>query len=279
MAVTNNNPLKQYFRRPAVYIKLPSGGKGYPSSALNVTPTGELAVYPMTAIDEITSKTPDALFNGTAVTELIRSCVPDIKDPWIVNSSDLDAVLIAIKAASAGNNLEISSICPKCENEATFGLDLVGVLNGIKPGDYDKLLKVSDLEIKFRPLTYKEMNQASLGQFEIQKLFSQIDATQDDKVKNEISQNALKAVTELTMDILAKTIEYIQTPTAKVEEKEYILDFLRNCDRNIYLNIRDYNAELKVNTELKPLDVKCINPECGNQYKQPFTLNPSDFFA
>lgn len=277
MAVTNNNPLKQYFRRPAVYIKLPSGGKGYPPGAINMTPTGEFPVYPMTAIDEITSKTPDALFNGTAVCELIKSCVPDIKDPWVVSSNDLDTILIAIRAASSGNNLELNSICPKCENETKYGIDLVAVLTSISTGDYDKTLKVGDLEVKFRPLTYKEMNQASMGQFEIQKLFAQIDTAPDDKTKNEISQTALKAVTELTMDILAKTIEFVQTPSSRVEEKEYILDFLKNCDKNTYVAIRDYNTDLKTSTELKPLDVKC--PNCSNEYKQPFTLNPTDFFA
>ena len=56
-----NNPLKQYFRQPAIYIRLPSQGKNYPEGSLNMPPTGELAVYPMTAIDEITYRTPDAL--------------------------------------------------------------------------------------------------------------------------------------------------------------------------------------------------------------------------
>lgn len=279
MNATNplNNPLKQYFRRPAVYLKLPSGGKDYPPGSVNMTETGELPVYPMTAIDEITSKTPDALFNGVAVVELIKSCVPDIKDPWAVNSTDLDALLVAIKAASGGNNLEIESICPKCEHSTSYGINLVGILAQIKAGDYDKTLRVTDLEIKFRPLIFKEMNHASLGQFEIQKMFAKMESATDDKERTEVSQAALKAVTELTMEILSKTIEYIQTPSARVEDKEYILDFLKNCDRNIYIAIRDYNAQLKTATELQPLDVKC--PNCTHEYKQPFTLNPSDFFA
>lgn len=273
----NNNPLKQYFRRPAVYIKLPSEGKGYKPGVINLTETGELPVYPMTAIDEITSKTPDALYNGTAVTELIKSCIPDIKDPWSINSNDLDAILISIKAASGGNNLEIETTCPKCENVDNYGLNLVAILSEIKPGDYDKTLRLNDLEIKFRPLIFKEMNQASMGQFEIQKMFTKMEAAKDDKERTEISQNALKAVTELTMEILSQTIEYIQTPSSRVEDKNFILDFLKNCDRGMYIKIRDYNAELKTGSELKPLNIKC--EKCSNEYKQAFTLNPSDFFG
>lgn len=48
--MSNNNPLKQYFRRPAVYIKLPSNGKNYTEGSLDMPENGELPVYPMTAI-------------------------------------------------------------------------------------------------------------------------------------------------------------------------------------------------------------------------------------
>lgn len=276
MAV-NNNPLRQYFRRPAVYLKLPSEGKSYAPGVVNIPETGELPVYPMTAIDEITARTPDALFNGTAVTELIKSCIPDIKEPWAINSNDLDSILIAIKAASGGNELEIDSQCPNCQNEARYGINLVGILANMKAGNYEEPLKLTDLSIKFRPLTYKEMNEASMGQFEVQKLFNKMGEEPDEQKRNEISQAALGAITELTMEILSKTIEYIQTPTSTVDTKDFILDFLRNCDKNMYIKIRDYNAELKTATEIKPLEIKCQN--CSHEYKQPFTLNPSDFFG
>lgn len=95
----NNNPLKQYFRRPAIYLKLPSEGKYYPIDAIDLPDNKELPVYPMTAIDEITSKTPDALYSGVAISEIIKSCVPNIKDPWSIPTIDLDAILIEIGRA------------------------------------------------------------------------------------------------------------------------------------------------------------------------------------
>ena len=273
----NNNPLKQYFRRPSVYLKLPSGGRGYPEGALNLPETGELAVYPMTAIDEITTKTPDALFNGTAVAELIKSCIPDIIDPWSVTSEDLDSILIAIKAASGGNDFEVTSVCPKCANEGTYGVNLVAVLSTMKAPDYSKPLEVSDLQIKFKALTYKEINQAGMEQIEVQRIFTAIENAKDEQERIKLGEAALKGITDLTMRLLTKAIEYIQTPTATVTEKEYILDFLKNCDKNMYVKIRDFNTELKAQTEIKPLEIKCV--ECSNEYKQSFTLNPTDFFA
>jgi hypothetical protein len=273
----DNNPLRQYFRRPAVFFSLPSKGKGYELGVLEMTDTGELPVYPMTAIDEITVRTPDALYNGSAVADLIKSCVPNIKDPWKLNSTDLDAVLIAIRAAGGQENLEIGTQCPKCSNEATYTVNLVAILSQLKQADYESVLSVNDLKIKFRPLSYKEMNQAALDQFAIQKRYSNLDTIEDADQKTKMTQEAIRAITEATMKIIANTIEYIDTPTSRVEEVEYIDDFLHNCDGSIYIAIRDHNAQLKNSTELKPLDIKCDN--CGNEYQQPYTLNASDFFG
>jgi hypothetical protein len=271
-----NNPLRQYFRRPAIYLKLPSGGKNYAPGVINMPESGELPVYPMTAIDEITTKTPDALFNGTAVVEIIKSCVPGITDPWNLSSVDLDAVLIAVKSATGGNDLEVNSICPKCSEEGKYGVNLVGLLSTLKAGDYDNELVINELTLKFRPLTFREMNLASLGQFELQRVFNMIESITDFDEKTSKTKEALKTITDVTMNILSQTIEYIKTPSAFVDQNEYILDFLRNCDKNMYVQIRDYNATLKQQTEVRPLKVKCVS--CGHDYEQQFTLNTSDFF-
>lgn len=273
----NQNPLQQYFRRPAIYLKLPSGGQLYEPGIVDIPETGELPVYPMTAIDEITSKTPDALFNGQAMSEIISSCIPCIKKPWEINSIDFDAILIAIKSASGGNDMEISSSCPKCEETSDYAISLVSLLSQLKAGDYNKELEVGDLFIHFRPLTYKEMNEASLGQMEAQRMFVQLESETDEAKKGQIMQSALKLITDITMKILSQTIIYIKTPTVYVDEREFILDFLKNCDKNTYVAIRDYNSKLKEQTEIKPLKIKCI--ACSHEYEQPFTLNTSDFFG
>jgi len=272
-----NNPLKQYFRRPAIYLKLPSGGKMYAPGVVNIPESGELAVYPMTAIDEISSKTPDALYNGTAMADIIKSCIPDIKDPWSINSIDLDAVLIAIKSAAGGDDMSISSECPSCKEVAEYGVNLVAILSQLKSADYEKELTINELSIKFRPLSYKEMNEAGTSQMEAQRIFMMLEKEENESVRAEKTQEALRFITEVTMRILSNTVTHIRTPSAFVEEKEYILDFLKNCDRETYIAIRDYNASLKAQTEIKPLRIKCIH--CQHEYDQQFTLNTSDFFG
>jgi hypothetical protein len=272
-----NNPLRQYFRRPSVYLKLPSGGKGYPEDVLDMTPTGELPVYPMTAIDEISARTPDALFNGTTVADLIKSCIPSIKDPWKISSDDLDAILIAIRAASGGENLDIESMCPSCQEKNSYSVNLMGLLSTVTPGDYDQVLELGNVKIKLKPLTYKDMNAGALKQFELQRYFMEIEAEEDGEKKNQMGIEALEKVTLTTMDLICQTIEYVEIPDERVDNQEFINEFIKNCDRNTFTAIRDFNAELKKNTEIKPVHTKC--PSCEHEYDQPITLNPTDFFG
>jgi len=274
----NQNPLKQYFRRPAVYLKLPSGTQAYSSDVIDMPVTGELPIYPMTAIDDITARTPDALFNGTAVAELIKSCVPDIKDPWQINSNDLDAILIAVKSSSNGDQLDLDSTCPKCGEASTYAISLTGILTTLKAGDYDTIFEIGNLKIKFRPLVYKEMNEASIAQFELQKVFMNMITMSDDE-KNEASGKALEKVTLLTMQLLSQGIEYIQTAEATVTENAYILEFLKECDKKTYFALRDHATLLKKGSSPAPLKLVCEVETCKHEYEQEFSLNPSDFFA
>ena len=67
------NPLIQAYRKPNMYVTLPSGGRFYKDKP-KLSADNELAVYAMTARDELITKTPDALFNGEATVSLIKSC-------------------------------------------------------------------------------------------------------------------------------------------------------------------------------------------------------------
>jgi len=271
------NPLRQHFRRPAIYLTLPSNGDGYKPGIIQPTETGEFPVFPMTAIDEITSKTPDALYNGEAMASIIRSCVPNILNPWAITSVDMDAILIAIRTASHGSKLSIESACPKCQEFGSYEANLTAILTTLKAPNYEQTLEHDGLLFKLRPLTFKEINHNSNQQFELQRALISIDAIEKIEERNARSSELLKAITAMTMQVVASTIEYIMTPEATVSDKNFILEYLQNCDNNVYTLIRDHNATLKEASGIKPLDIKCHN--CGHKYKHQITLNFSDFFG
>ena len=274
----SNNPLKQYFRQPAIYVRLPSQGKFYPPGAVNMPPTSELPVYPMTAIDEITYRTPDALFNGQATVSVLQSCVPDIKDVWATPAMDIDTLLIAIRIASYGHDMDFGTKCPKCGHECEHTVDLRGVLDRMKTPDYNKSLNSGDVEIFFKPMTYKNINDNNALQYENQKLLQMLpDSEIPDTDKMSALGAALKRITDITVQALAQSIAVIKTPQALVSEPEYIDEFLKNCDRELFNRIRDLIVELKVQAEMPPIKLAC--PECANEYEQAVTLDMSSFFA
>jgi hypothetical protein len=276
--MNKTNPLRQYFRQPAIYVKLPSQGKNYPTGTLNIPATGELPVYPMTAIDEITYRTPDALFNGQATVNVIQSCVPDIKDAWAVPSIDVDTLLVAIRIATYGHEMNFETTCPKCQHESERVMDMRTVLDTIGSADYSQTIRSGDMEIFFKPLSYKNMNDNNQMQFESQKLLSGLpDNELPDAAKMSALGDALKKITEITVSAMSQSIAAIKTPQALVSEPEFIREFLTNCDRIVFNQIRDFIVDLKTKSEMQPLKIACS--DCQHEYEQSITLDMTSFFA
>ena len=270
--------MQQYFRQPSIYIRLPSGGKHYPAGTLTMPVNGELPVLPMTAVDEITYRTPDALFNGAAMVAVIQSCVPSITDAWNIPAMDVDTILLGIRVASYGHEMELGTRCPKCQHEHDISVDLRRVLDGLKTPDYDKSVHHGDLEFYFRPMTYQNLNANNQTQFEQQKLIAMLpDADVPEADKITAISDALRRITVMTVDALCQSIAAVRTPTALVTETEFIRELMQNCDRKIFNSVRDHIIALKNQAELQPLALTC--PECKNAYDQSFTLDMTSFFA
>jgi hypothetical protein len=245
--------------------------------------TGDIPVLPMTAIDEITYRTPDALFSGQAVINVIQSCIPAIKNGWAIPSIDIDTILVGIRIASYGHEMDFSTTCPKCTHVADYGVDLRTVLDKITTPDYTQPIKSGDIEIYFKPMTYKNLSDNNKIQYEEQRIFQNIGANPApaDNVDANVKQisamsEALKKMTEMTVAALSQSILTIKTPSAIVSEPEFITEFMKNCDRNLFNKIQNYVIERKGQAEMQPVEIKCTN--CENEYSQNITLDMTSFF-
>ena len=98
-----NSPLNKIKREPKLYVDLPSGGNYYAPGLLSKA--NELAVYSMTARDEMTANTPDALYTGLASTEILKRCMPDLKNPHLMPMLDVQFCLASVRLASYGNKI------------------------------------------------------------------------------------------------------------------------------------------------------------------------------
>jgi hypothetical protein len=229
-------------------------------------------------MEEITYRTPDALFNGEAVTSVIQSCIPNIRDAWSIPACDLDTILVSIRIASYGNSMDIDTTCPACQSESQYGLDLRTVIDKIRSDDYAKPLVVGDLTIYFRPLNYREITANSVLQFEQQKTVQILsDANTPDENKVQQINRMMRSMMEATVTVLSQSIREIRTPTAVVQETDQILEFMQKCDRAVFTQIKDRVIQMREVSEIRPLKMRCQS--CQHEYEQAFTMDMARFFV
>jgi hypothetical protein len=111
----SNNPLiqKNESLMPGVVEKLPSNGIFYEDTDILTedVKNAEVVIYPMRLREELAMKAVDSIFQGTAVSETIRYCVPQVLHPERLVSEDVDFLLTVIKKITHGNDITYKDIC------------------------------------------------------------------------------------------------------------------------------------------------------------------------
>ena len=277
------NPLKKYFRQPKVYITLPSKGKFYPQGAVEMPENGELPIYPMTAKDELTMKTPDALRNGQATVSVIQSCVPAIKNAWAMPSIDLDALLIAIRIATYGDTMELSVKVPGIGEERKFDVDLRKLLNKLVTVDYDSQLEIDNMTVTLRPLAYKEFTEASLKTFEEQRIFALVnnDTISEQEKLTKFNESFTK-LTDLTVKTMSKCVSKIAISDAVVTNQAHIDEFIQNADKAFYKAVVEHLDLQKEKFQIEPMQVHSSEEDIAKgaptTWTVPITFDQSNFF-
>lgn len=272
------NPLNKYFRTAGIHVKLPSDGKYWADGALQLPVTGEIPVLPMTAKDEILLKTPDALLNGSGIVEVMQDCCPSIVDGWQMPSVDVDYVLIAIRIASFGHNMEISAECPHCKAENDYDVDLRSILDGIKMPDYATPVTVDDLRITLMPQRYFSVTQTNRIEFEEEQIIKSLHAEGvADDVKEAIVKQNIAKVAELNIQILTDSTESITTPESVVVDKKFIREFYENTSNANIKSVKKRLRELNAEAAIKPVSVSCN--ECEKEFDIAIEFDYSNFFA
>ena len=280
------NPLSKYYRQPGVYIKLPSGGKYFSEGAFQPTANGEIPVLPMTAKDELNFKTPDALLNGQATVDVIQSCVPNIKDAWQVVNHDVDTILLAIRIATFGENMDIEAPVPVINEMQTHSVNLPGILETLAISELkDEITTKSGFKIKVAPLTYKDLTKNQLAAFEQQKIYATVSNSQlgeDEKSLRFIQ--SFRKLSELNFEVLVESLVSITTPDGNTTtDKAQIKEFFDNATAKITEEIQDALAELRLQGSIKPMKVKAteeqIKAGVPATYEVPITFDNANFFV
>jgi hypothetical protein len=240
----------------------------------------------MTAKDELTLKTPDALMNGQAVVDVIQSCVPNIKNAWNTPSIDVDMLLVSIRLASYGEMMEVSHTVPNTEDIVSHNIDLRVVLDQLINGTpwQDTIELTEDITCVVRPMPYSYTTKAGLKTFESQRLLQLVtdDSVGEDQ-KIEILNSTVATMADLTFNLIVDSIDHIQTIDSVVTDKEFIKEFLQNADKEYFEKIKSHLDKMQASVGIKPLEFESSpeNIELGapKKYIMPITIDQSNFFV
>ena len=282
----NPNPLNRYYRQPAVYVRLPSKGAYYDDSVFEKTVTGEVPILPMTAKDEMTFKTPDALINGQATVDVIRSCVPNIKDPWKLVNYDLDTVLLGIRIATYGESMDINATVPVINEQITQAVSLPTLLDTIANIQLkDSFTTKDNFTIKVKPLTYKEITDVQVKTYNEQKTVVTVRNSQLTEEEKTVRYNeTYKKLNDLNYLVLSNSIVSIKTPDGtEVTDQTQIKEFLNNTGSALVNEIQEGVLSLRSQAQIKPLRMQSTEEQIKKgapaNYEIPLTFDNAKFFV
>lgn len=270
------NPLQQHFRQPKIYISLPSQGAYNKPGTINGD-VAKIPVYGMTGMDEIILKTPDALLSGESTVSVIKSCCPNINNGWDVSMLDADMILTAIRIATYGNTIDVTHRCPKCNHENAYALDLGIVIEHFTNCKFDNTVVLQDLTINIQPLNYKQSTEFKLKNFKLQQKLSQAEFVEDASEQQKLINGIFKELSEIQTDLYIASVESVQTGSTVVTERDFITEFLSNCDKMIFDKIKESIEKNQKTWQMPLFPAKC--EECASENKISIDLDQASFFA
>lgn len=280
MESSKESPLKKYRRQPKLFIDLPSKGKYSPSGTVYNDVYTQLAVFSMTANDEILFKTPDALINGEATAKNISSCIPSIIDPWRIPTIDLDTILISIRMATYGNNMRVQSSCPHCKEKNAYDIDLQKLLEYYSTLEYHDVVTVDRFVFNLKPLNYKQLTESKKTGVQLSRAINQqAIKIENEEARNEFVDDILQKIAEEGVRIIFQTIDSIEVDGAIETDKNEIMEFLSNQDLSVFRGIKNHIEHNSKKWRTPSQKVVCGNEKCKKEHSIIVSLDQSDFFG
>ena len=273
------SPLQRFQRQPKLYIDLPSNGKWYDETIVADNTSTSLAVFSMTANDEIGFKTPDALVNGEATAKNITSCIPSILDPWSIRTVDIDSLLISIRMATYGQSMTVGTVCAKCGEENSYEVDLQRYLDIYSQKPYNDTVHYEEFTVKLQPLTYKQWTDIQKKQTGFQRAINlQIPQIKEEAQKEEALQSVIDQINELTIMSILNQVRSIEVGGEVETDAQEIVKFLsQGQDVKFFHAIKNAIENNIKEWALPTENTKCNS--CQHEDKLRIALDTSDFFV
>lgn len=266
------NPLLNRARIPGATFRMPSGGLFYVNGELEETVVdGEVHVFPMTSIDEIELKSPDLLFSGKAIENVFKRCIPQIKEPMRLITTDVDFLLVCLRLVSYGPAIEVSytHTCNNAQNHKYSGSveTFIHQARMMRSADYDKEYLISHstgVTINIIPMRYGDFVKYMT---EIQEEVSTVDAP-NLTPKELLFKEATR---------MAENISCVQVDDIAVTDKSHIADWIISLS---VAEVKEITDKFRLQTEWGcDTKIRATCQDCKEEIEVPVSINPIDFFT
>jgi hypothetical protein len=199
---------------------------------------------------------------------------------------DIDTVLIAVRIASYGETIDVTSGVPGTNESATHTVSLPQMLEQLRNILVTDTCELAGgLKVTVSPLTYKQITESQLKTFEQQRIFAQVSQSQmtaEEKTKR--FTDSFKILSELNMSLLISNIERITLPAGEsVTDREQIKQFVENADAKLIKELENKLIDIRQQGSIKPFKAKAteeqIKAGAPATYEVPITFDNANFFV
>ena len=254
------NPLlkKLHDRMPGETFRLPSMGILYTNGELDESvKNGEILIRPMTTMDDIYMKSPDMIFQGTALDSVIKRCVIGINKPLELFMQDIDYILICLKKVSSGNHATVKHKCSKCGRSHEYDIPLQYFIQNSRA---------------FDPETLKKLKVTLSNGFTVEMQPTRIKTLLEILQVNESSITDIKELNDVVLNNVYGNIKKVDDIT----DREFIKEWLYDLPK--YL-IEEFIDKIEVaNNWGTDFDYEVVCDHCENRDKITSSINPLFFF-
>jgi hypothetical protein len=255
----NQNPLLATLKLPGRTFQLPSRGALYKNGEVEHS-EGEVHVHPMSALTEINLKNPDMLFNGKAIEEVCRECIPSIKKPTELFGRDIDALMFFLRLVTYGPQFEIN-VKHSCADAKSHSYmvdveQMVHQMQFLDPTEAEKFKVVlpNNQTVKLHPVRFEHMI----------KLF-QMNAGKESLETEDVKANIVFNLVNLIESVDGNT------------NRENIEGWVRAISQPMQNRITKVIEKMNDWGPARETQLKC--KDCGEMMDVELPLNPVSFFT
>lgn len=257
------NPLLAPALIPGETFRLPSQGLFYTNGELSDDVTnGEVTIRAMTAVDELTFKSPDMLFTGKAIADVFSRCIPQILKPNDMLSKDIDYLMVCLRMVTYGPSITLT-YKHDCENakDHTYSVDLQPIVQKSKPIDPTTMAQLFTVTLPNNQVV--RLKPTTIGAI--------VKLNQDVDIAN--TMPSLEDLKSSVMSVLVDVIESVDGVSDKVMIAEWIGTVSAGWVRLLtdsLTKVGDWGVKSQATTKCR---------DCGAEIELEFSTNPVSFFS